>query len=232
MHANHLLAGYSAILTAAAAFTLLTGAAPGLTAKAVFEEIDVQRINVREPDGTLRMTISSRERLPGIIIRGKEYDHSREAAGMIFFNDEGSETGGLIFSGREMDGRPVSTGSLTFDRYEQDQVVQILETENGERRFAGLLVNDRPEGRLDFAALERLRAAATPEERRAALAQSNAGEAHRVIVGRDQDKSAQVALKDAEGRTRLIMRVEEEGTAAIEFLDAEGRVIRTIGTKG
>ncbi|MGB7082753.1 MAG: hypothetical protein WBD54_14055, partial [Candidatus Acidiferrales bacterium] len=40
-----------------------------------FTEIDVQRINVVEPDGTLRMVISDKTKFPGIIINGKEHTH-------------------------------------------------------------------------------------------------------------------------------------------------------------
>lgn len=37
----------------------------GVTAPATkFDTIDVQRINVREPDGTLRLTISNKARIP------------------------------------------------------------------------------------------------------------------------------------------------------------------------
>jgi hypothetical protein len=64
-----------------------------------FEELDVQRLNLVEPDGTLRMVISDKARFPGAIIRGKEHAHTRPDAGLLFFNDEGTEDGGLIFSG-------------------------------------------------------------------------------------------------------------------------------------
>ena len=58
-----------------------------------FDEIDVQRINVREPDGTLRMTISSMAKAPGLMFKGKEHPYpSRQAAGVLFFNDEGTES--------------------------------------------------------------------------------------------------------------------------------------------
>ena len=42
---------YSAVLTVILAVLLLTGTAPR---SVTFEEIDVERINVRESDGTLR----------------------------------------------------------------------------------------------------------------------------------------------------------------------------------
>src|SRR5919109_719843 len=79
-----------------------------------FETIDVERINVREPDGTLRIVITSRERLPGAIVAGKEYAHPRRVAGLLFYNDEGTETGGLTFSGRAEEPGYRSSGSLTF----------------------------------------------------------------------------------------------------------------------
>ncbi len=228
MKRQHLLVGYSTFLTGAVAITLLTAAARAPT-KATFAEIDVQRINVREPDGTLRMTISGRDRLPPIIIRGKEVPtQPRAHAGVIFFNDEGSETGGLIFNGRDKDGKATSSGSLTFDRHEQDQVIQILENEDGERRFAGLLISDRPNGRLDFQAMDKARQLKTPKERRAAFAAANAGEAHRVIVARDPDKSAQVGLKDGRGRTRILLRVADTGESSIHFLDEAGKVVKAI----
>ena len=37
-----------------------------------FDEIRVHRLDVTEPDGTLRMVISNKDRLPSVIIKGKE----------------------------------------------------------------------------------------------------------------------------------------------------------------
>ena len=46
------------------------------------------------------MVISNKADFPGIIIKGKETPHpDRKTAGMLFFNDEGTENGGLIFGG-------------------------------------------------------------------------------------------------------------------------------------
>jgi hypothetical protein len=91
---------YSGVLTAVFAVTLL-GLMTHHPQKPKFDEIDVQRINVYEPDGTVRMIISDTARSPGIIIKGKEYPHpdGRKIAGMIFFNDEGTENGVLSGAG-------------------------------------------------------------------------------------------------------------------------------------
>lgn len=228
MKPEKLLIAYSAVLTGAVAVALIMGAAPGLPDRVSFEEIDVRRINILEADGTLRMTLSGRDRLPGVIVRGTEYDFTRNQAGILFFNDEGSETGGLVFGGRDEAGRPVSSGSLTFDRYEQDQVVQILETEDGSRRFAGLLVSDRPDGRLDLEAITAAIALPDPADRVAAFQAANAGEAHRAMLARDANGDAQLSLNDAQGRPRLVLRVSEAGAASIEFLDEAGNLTRSV----
>jgi hypothetical protein len=61
---------YSGLLTLVFAVTLLSGFS--LRPKATtFDEISVRRINVIEPDGTLRMVISDHAKLPGIISEEK-----------------------------------------------------------------------------------------------------------------------------------------------------------------
>ena len=92
---------YSGVLTTLFAVLVLCGFVRS-PQKLSLQELDVQRINLREPDGTLRMVISDASTAPGIIIKGKEYPHpDRHAAGMIFYNDEGTENGGLIFGGEK-----------------------------------------------------------------------------------------------------------------------------------
>src|SRR5260370_18040718 len=89
---------YSGVLTYLFAVTILGRIAP--SKKIVFEEITVQRVNIVEPDGTLRMVISDKALFPGIFLKRQEHPHpNRNTAGMLFFNDEGTENGGLTFGG-------------------------------------------------------------------------------------------------------------------------------------
>src|SRR5690606_33717998 len=139
--AQKFLVAYSGVLTLAFAAVVLTGATSTRSAK--FDTIDVQRINLREPDGTLRMVVSNKAAFPGAIFGDREYRHPREAAGMIFFNDEGMENGGLIFGGaRGKDGEPDSGGHLSFDPYDRDQALSLSQIESGGVVRAGLQVND------------------------------------------------------------------------------------------
>lgn len=48
------------------------------SARTTFDEIDVHRINIFEPDGTLRNVLLDKSRFPGIILKGKEYTEERK----------------------------------------------------------------------------------------------------------------------------------------------------------
>ncbi len=64
---------------------------------------------------------------------------------MLFFNDEGTENGGLIFGGlKDKNGQASSYGHLSFDEYEQDQVFTIDASQQGDRRRSGLSLVDDP----------------------------------------------------------------------------------------
>ena len=195
------LAIYSGALTALVAVMLLTGFSRAESTR--LDEITVQRINVVEPDGTVRMIISNHAKLPGIIVRGREEPFERPQAGMIFYNDEGSEVGGLIFGGRRnTEGNVVNSGgSLTFDRYDAYQIIQLAGVDDSEDRFVGLRVLDSHSG---------------SDTRR------------RIWVGREDGGPATVALMDGNGRRRLVMEVTTDGDASLSFLDADGTVVRRV----
>lgn len=189
---------YSGLLTVIFALTVLTGFTDR-NKITTFDQINVRRINVVEPDGTLRMIISDHAKLPGIIVRGKEQPLERPQAGILFYNDEGSENGGLIFGGRKNDkGQVVDAGgSLSFDKYEANQIVQLAGVDDSEDRFAGLIVSDSHTG---------------------------TDTCRRVWVGRDDEGTASVALMDVNGKKRMLMEVKPDGTPSLTFLDANGKV--------
>src|SRR3546814_18078563 len=99
------------------------------------------------------MIVSNTSRAPGIIMHGKERPHpsGNRGAGIIFYNNEGSENGGLTFSGRTgPDGKVSGGGHLSFDQYEQAQVIQLTQSDYDGRRGAGVIVNERPGTPPDF----------------------------------------------------------------------------------
>ncbi|MEP7039334.1 MAG: hypothetical protein ABI891_13455 [Acidobacteriota bacterium] len=62
---------YSGVLTFVFAITVLTGFSNSSKTE-IFDTINAHRINITEPDGTLRMVISNHDKLPGVIVKGKE----------------------------------------------------------------------------------------------------------------------------------------------------------------
>jgi hypothetical protein len=229
--AQKALIAYSGALTAVFIGVMVSGAVQGV-GPASFTEIDVQRINVREPDGTLRMVISNQTDFPEIPYRGREIPHpGRDNAGMLFMNEEGTEVGGLIFGGKNEDGVRSSGGSLTFDGYEQDQTVQIMGFQQGPRRVSGLFVTDRPEESIDFSVLERLDSL-SPEEQEAALATANMGGSQRAFLGRQGSGASELVLRDADGKARLVLSVGADGAARIIFMDETGRATRVVTPDG
>jgi hypothetical protein len=210
---------YSAVVTVILAVIVLAGFAQQKP-RTKFDEIEVQRIDVVEPDGTLRMVISNKSELPGAIFRKKEYPHvDRKTAGILFFNDEGTENGGLIFGGaKDANGRVEGNGHLSFDRYEQDQVFTIDAGEENGQRTSALSVWDRPDYPLTD--LLTLPHAQWPE-----FIAAHPKAHPRVYLGRSADRSVALRLKDVEGRDRIVIQVLADGSPAIEFLDAAGKIV-------
>ena len=191
----------------------------------------VERLDVVEPDGTLRTVIYSKARDPQIVVRGQTYPHpSRTQSGMLFYNDEGSEVGGLVFAGSsDAEGNSGSGGSLTFDAYEQDQIVRVIGyRENGDG-VSGIDVADRPNEPMAFDRMEAFAKAETDVERMQIAEEANFSGTDRAFFGRAWNEDSTVVLRDGEGRKRLVMRVGAAGDAEIQFLDEEGEVTRTIG---
>jgi hypothetical protein len=192
-------------------------------------EISVERINVVDADGTLRLVIANKDRMHPGVMDGKVIDRPRPVAGLIFFNDEGDEVGGLTYAGQEKGGERRADAGIMFDQLKQDQTIGLSYTEkNGERR-AGFEVWDRSDQRLSEL-IDKLNAArkiAEPAARDAAVAAARASAPkgpRRVFVGKEADRTASVSLADGDGRPRLRITVDGGGAAAIEFLDAAGKV--------
>ena len=200
-----------------------------------FTEIDVERINVVEKNGNLRMVISNRERSIGPIYKGKPFGYpGGTRPGIIFFNDEGTENGGLTFTGqRNPDGTYRASSGFSFDQFNQDQVLYLQYSDDNGRRRMGFTVADRIDLDIYDLVAERdsiMKAHPQGPARDSALrkwAQPRNGvpiAAERVYVGRDVRKAAVVNLSDRDGKPRIRLMVDSLGTPSLEFLDANGTV--------
>ena len=219
-----------AILNSLLLAVLATAAFRQTGATQKFDEINAQRINIVDADGTLRMVISNKDRMHPGVMDGQSIDRPRPVAGMIFFNDEGDEVGGLTYTGREVNGTRQADARLMFDQLKQDQTIGFSYGEGDGRRTAGFQVWDRADSHLSDL-LVKLSAAnkiADKTERDAAVAKIQAAAPpgpRRLFVGKNADKAAIVSLADADGKPRLTLTVDAAGNPRIEFLDQQGKVV-------
>ncbi|MEO6223473.1 MAG: hypothetical protein ABIP90_09490 [Vicinamibacterales bacterium] len=198
-----------------------------------FSEINVGRINVMDADGTLRMVISNKDRMHSGVMDGVTIDRPRPVAGMLFFNDEGDEVGGLTFTGRTGEKSRTANAGLMFDQLNQDQTIGLSYSETDGRRTAGFQVWDRADSPLsDFIRqlneANRITDATARDERLKVIRASAPPGPRRVFVGKNADRSATVSLADANGRPRLRLTVDAAGNPRIEFLDETGKVVTRI----
>ncbi|MDE2467051.1 MAG: hypothetical protein KGO02_25545 [Alphaproteobacteria bacterium] len=233
------LRGYAVVMSLVAA-VFLVAAVRADTTTTSFDTINVHRINVTDADGRTRLALFGKQWEPPIILGGKAYSgrSGPKAAGLMFYNDQGDELGGLVYAGERKASGAISQGqSLTFDAYRQDQVVQLMQDQEGTARTAGLIVNDRPNVSMIkvLRLLGHLKAMSKAEidaKYRKLVTAGDIGHA-RLFVG-TAHKTASIELKDKDGRTRLLLSVSAAGRPQIKFFDSAGKVIRTIepDTKG
>jgi hypothetical protein len=234
---------YSGALTLFVAVLFLGGAAP--TGHARFDTITVQRINVIEPDGTLRMVLTNNRRMPGIMVEGREFaDVTRRRgstqAGILFYDGAATESGGLTFGGRKDEqGRISRFGHLSFDRYNQDQMFAIDAADDGTNTETVIRTIDQPNWPIQEYLALRERIQNLPPEQQAEE-ESRFFETHprgvgtRLLLGTATSASSPerginlVDLRDGTGRSRTRWIVDGAGNPTLSFFGPNGQPTYTI----
>src|ERR1700734_2539483 len=236
LSSRRFLAVYSGCLTVMFAVTVLAGFARSWQS-ANFDQITVRRVNVVEPDGTVRLVVSDKAEFPGLYLHGKEIQRPDrgDSAGMLFVNDEGTEDGGLIYSGaKEVGKSPSSSSHLSFDQYDQDQTLVLEASLEDGKRASGVTVNDvggyviTPEFIADAERVKSMPSGAARAAEWAKFKRKYPGDAERGFFGRQTDDSVGLSLRDVQGRVRANLTVKPDGEPVLQFLNAEGKVTKEI----
>jgi hypothetical protein len=225
---------YAALITLSVAAMALMGFRPSADQqKTRFTEVDVERLNLVEKDGKLDMVIANSERMPPPIVGGKTFTrHGDRSPGILFYNGNGDEDGGLAFGGRTENGVAHAGADLMFDQYNQDQTVGISYDQEDGKPTAGFRVWDRPETPV-AEIVERMQAVTSMPEgpaKQEALQQLQQAKARgdfgalRVFMGKTPDRVASLVLSDPTGKPRLKIAVDGAGNPTISFLDEKGNV--------
>jgi hypothetical protein len=202
--------------------------------RGTFKEITAERINIVEKDGTLRMAVSNKESQDPGAYSGKKIAKRDRPAGMIFFNDEGDECGGLVYDGNKKS----ASMAYSIDQYKGDQIMQLQYSQEGEYgkdllRSYGLKMWDRndrfPTSRLlDYMdSLQKLNDSNAYKAGIEKITVSGILGRERLFVGKDAEGEIGFFLRDTNGKPRLKIYINKENQPVIETLDEKGNIVAT-----
>jgi hypothetical protein len=224
-----------AVLTMVIFSALVFMAARNPSKKVAFDEIDVHKINVVEGNGRVRLAISNSELFPGGTVEGVELKSrvGTRGAGLLFYNDDGNEDGGLVYGGKTTDGKPEAFGTIRFDHYKQNEAIGMSYSEDHGKRESGLEVWDQSAVPISHAFAEQYESIGLMKdgpEKDAAMKklkdahQSEFAWTPRVFVGRTKADDAALILKDTKGKPRIRIAVDNANVPSLQFLDENGKV--------
>lgn len=167
------------------------------------DRITARRIDIVDDDGVIRMTLAGAT--PSPIIDGIQYKRVFNVAGLILYDENGSERGG--FGTADVEG---GAAVLALDHPAMDAIGWRVSPDGG----VSFIINEAPPLVRDPALDNRL----VP----------GVAAATRMKLAVAPDGTPAIALHDKADRPRLRLTVTAEGYGAIEFLNAAGEVIQTL----
>jgi len=195
------------------------------------DEITTHRINIVEPDGRLALVISDHIRQHPGRMNGKDFPARDRPAGMIFFNEEGDECGGLVYDGTKKE----ASFTISVDQYKNDQIMQLSYEQDSAAnpsRSYGLKLWDRND-RFTFQQKFDFYNALPPHDSVAlrtgldSLRKLGYLSVERLFLGHTADGQTGLFLRDNKGIPRLRICIGKENQPLIQTLDDQGRVVGT-----
>ncbi len=203
-----------------------------------FGTIDVERINIVEADGTVKMIITNVEQFPNGETKINDMatnKNRKKRSGMLYFNEDGLECGGLIYDGAKNEKGHSSGLSLTYDRYDGDQVMQLLTTDEergDERRVSSALMfsdrtanvsreeHDKIMAEIDSIKDKKLRR----KKYREYADQGLIGGTPRIMLGKTGSQNNGLFLFGDNGKTKAMFYVDKNNNVKLEVYDDKGNV--------
>jgi len=200
-----------------------------------FGVIEAEQLNIRENNGTLKAVLSGSAGF-------NEGDRAKDApprfSGLMFYNEEGAEEGGLVYQGRAIPGGQDADVSLTMDQYRQDQDVYLNHTEHKDAKGLsisdGLQINSRPDWtqeKQEYAIYRQIGALPESQQKDARLEALRRGEigTKRLFYGVKRGTAdgqsfddAGLFIKNRLGRDAIKLYVDVDNKPHFEVLDELG----------
>jgi hypothetical protein len=175
-----------------------------LSAPATSGEISVKRLNIVGEDGKPRFILANAERLPGAIVAGEELPRKIRPAGILFYNEDGTECGGLALS-KAKNGTQQRAVTFDYTQQETDGIAMLMRERADKSYTTGFMLFDRLPLGSD-------------------VRKVGSGGTGRVSI-LDDSQDAKIILADPSGKERIRLSVDRGGIAKFEILDASGKPV-------
>lgn len=197
----------------------------------IIPEITTERLNIVDRTGNKYIVLSNPQRQAlatqnGEVINPEQKE--RNTAGLLFFNEEGDEVGGLVYG---ID----SLGSyqlLTFDQYKNDQIMALRKDEyleNGTwKKQYGLLLQERSDKSskavvTEFNQINKIKDSLTREQKLNEYYNNPENLApQRLFLGRTYAENIGLYLMDKNNKLRLAIYVNPKGEPVLQYVDSLG----------
>lgn len=194
------------------------------------KEITAERINIVEKDGTIRMVLSNRARQHPGRMDHQNFPKRDRPAGLLFFNDEGDECGGLGYNGDKKE----AAMFMTMDQYKNDQIMvwsydQVNTSKNKSKSY-GFTLNDRDElpfsKQLEY--FDSIRKLKDTAAYNAGLNRYKAAGhlAQRMFLGKNKLGEVGLFLADSKGHPRIRIFINSKNQPVIQTLDEKGGITK------
>ena len=208
-----------------------------LLRRQAFLVVEAERIEIRERDGTLKAALSN----AAGFTEGQRSQAPEGAriSGLMFYNEEGREAGGLVYLGKSIPGGQDAEAALTFDQFRQDQNVYLHHEEHrdaqGTRISDGLSINSRPDWSVvkeEYRTYEDTQKLPQGQQDDATLKALQAGKVStgRLFIGVKRGISrgqpyddGGVFIKNKWGRPVIKLYVDNDNRPHLEFYDPLGK---------
>ncbi|WP_353196920.1 hypothetical protein [Parapedobacter defluvii] len=127
-----ILVGWNILLTAFLAYTYICKDKTTAT----------ERLDIVDKNDTPLLSLSNPEHFPDPIIDGKTHKRAVSPSGMVFFNEDGNEVGGMAFSKRDS----ASLNAFVLDYSNADAIGMLVQEDKGAGSHrAAIQINDKGE---------------------------------------------------------------------------------------
>jgi hypothetical protein len=203
-----------------------------------FKVINAERINIREKNGILKAALSNSAGFN----EGQRADQGAvRLSGLMFYNEEGQETGGLVYIGKAIPGGQDADVTLTMDQYNQDQNIYLHHVEHkdssGSSIEDGLTINSRPDWKgikEEYSIYNKMDKLSPNDREELKLKSLQAGKistrrafygVRRGVTNQEPYDDAGLFLKNKWGRDAIKIYVDKDNKPHFEIYDSYGKSI-------